>query len=184
MIASTAVNTARSKSRSNAAVAHADHARLGTSDKTLDVYELERAATRIAYLLTRMRRHDLVCIEAGVNVNRATMTVLRVLADADCPLRPGEIATRLDVEAPHITRQLQLLQHTGFIDRIADPNDGRAQLIQITYAGHEVVDAVRAVDRRRMADALADWSADDLRLLARLHRRMVNDLLQHAQQHI
>ncbi|WP_433667631.1 MarR family winged helix-turn-helix transcriptional regulator [Nocardia sp. CA-136227] len=163
--------------------AYADHAKPGTSDKAVDAYELERGTTRIAYLLTRMRRHGLACIEAGVDVNRAAMTVLRVLADADCPLRPGEIAIRLDVAAPHITRQLQLLQHAGFINRIADPNDGRAHLIQITYAGHEVVDAVRAVDRRHMADALADWPADDLRLLARLHHRMVNDLLRHARQH-
>jgi DNA-binding MarR family transcriptional regulator len=91
-----------------------------------DVVEIERALTRIAYLLTRARQHDRTVTEAGVDVDRAGVPLLRALADAAEPMRPGELADRIAVEAPHVTRQLQRLERTGFVERVADPADGRA----------------------------------------------------------
>ncbi|MBX6769948.1 MAG: hypothetical protein IRY90_22815, partial [Actinomadura rubrobrunea] len=51
-----------------------------------DVIEIERALTRIAYLLNRSRRHGQVKAEADVEVDRAAVPVLRLLSDSE-PLR-------------------------------------------------------------------------------------------------
>ncbi|GLY76428.1 MarR family winged helix-turn-helix transcriptional regulator [Actinoallomurus iriomotensis] len=147
-----------------------------------DVIEIERALTRIAHLLTRARQHDRIVGEAGVAVDRASAPLLRALADAPGPVRMGALADRLAVEAPHVTRQVQRLQRAGFVERVPDPDDGRAQLVRITAEGADAVECLRAVIRRRMAEALADWSEEDRHDLAVLCHRMVDDFLRHAEE--
>src|SRR6266704_3226193 len=109
-----------------------------------DVAELDRALTRIAYLLTRNRRNGLTA--AGVPLDRAAVTVLLELADSGA-MRPGELAARLEVEAPHVTRQVQRLEKAGYAARGADPEDRRAQLIQLTPSGAAAAGRIREVGR-------------------------------------
>jgi DNA-binding MarR family transcriptional regulator len=97
-------------------------------------------------------------------------------------VRLGELADRLAVEAPHVTRQIQRLERSGFVERVPDPADGRAQRVRITPAGAEAVECIRAVARRRMAEALAGWSDEDRHRLTVLCHRMVDDFLSHAEQ--
>jgi DNA-binding MarR family transcriptional regulator len=156
---------------------HTDESRDAVPD---DVVELERALTRISHLLTRARRHDRTVAEAGVNVDRAGVPLLRVLADEGEPMRPGELATRLAVEAPHVTRQVQRLERAGFVERVADPDDRRCQRVRLSPTGREAVDSIRAVGRRWMNEALAEWRPEDRRDLALLFHRMVDDFLDHA----
>jgi DNA-binding MarR family transcriptional regulator len=146
-----------------------------------DMIELERALTRISHLLTRARQHDRTVLEAGVTIDRASAPLLRVLADAPEPMRLGTLADRLAVEAPHVTRQVQRLERTGLVERVPDPDDGRAQRVGITARGAEAVESVRAVGRRQMAEALEDWSDEDRHRLAVLCHRMVDDFLRHAE---
>jgi DNA-binding MarR family transcriptional regulator len=145
-----------------------------------DMVELERALTRISHLLTRAKQHDRTVVEAGVAIDRASAPILRLLADAPKPVRLGALADRLAVEAPHVTRQVQRLERSGHVERVPDPDDGRAQRVRITPKGAEAVECVRAVGRRRMAEALADWSDEDRHRLAVLCHRMVDDFLRHA----
>ncbi|WP_103939443.1 MarR family winged helix-turn-helix transcriptional regulator [Thermomonospora echinospora] len=148
-----------------------------------DIAEIERALDRVSHLLTRARRHGRTVAEAGVPVDRAAVPVLRLLADAPGPLRPGELAVRLAVEAPHVTRQLQRLEKAGMVERVPDPRDGRAHRVRLTDAGRAAVDRIRAVSRRWMAEALADWPVPERRLFAALLHRMVDDFLAHAAEH-
>jgi DNA-binding MarR family transcriptional regulator len=147
-----------------------------------DMVELERALTRISHLLTRAKQHDRTIVEAGVALDRASTPLLRVLADATEPVRLGALAERLGVEAPHVTRQVQRLERTGHLERVPDPDDGRAQRVRISAKGAEVVECVRAVGRRQMAEALAGWSDEDRHNLAVLCHRMVDDFLRHAEE--
>jgi DNA-binding MarR family transcriptional regulator len=61
--------------------------------------------------------------------------------------RPGELA-----EATQLTKQtlgsiLDQLESAGYVARVADPRDGRARLVTITAAGHELVELSRPVVR-------------------------------------
>ncbi|MFJ8111751.1 MarR family winged helix-turn-helix transcriptional regulator [Streptomyces sp. NPDC096132] len=144
-----------------------------------EVIEIERALTRITYLSTRARQHDRLMAMAGVPLDRAAVALLRQVADSD-PLRPGELAQRLGVEASHVTRTVQQLQRSGYVTRVPDPDDGRAQRIELTDAGREAVDRVRDAGARGMQLALSDWSAEELGQLATLFHRMVDDFLSYA----
>jgi DNA-binding MarR family transcriptional regulator len=144
-----------------------------------EVIEIERALTRITYLSTRARRHDRLMALAGVPLDRAAVALLRQVADSE-PLRPGELAARLGVEASHVTRTVQQLQKSGYVTRVPDPDDRRAQRIELTDAGLQAIAKVREAGVRGMQMALSDWSPEELRQLATLFHRMVDDFLAHA----
>ncbi|WP_344268416.1 MarR family transcriptional regulator [Streptomyces hebeiensis] len=146
------------------------------------VSDIERALSRIAYLAGRARQHERLMATAGLAFDRAAVAILRNVAEAE-PLRPGELAARLSVEASHVTRQLRQLENGGYVTRVPDPDDRRAQRVRLTDAGLAAVDRVREASRRGMEMALADWSAQDLRQLAGLFHRLVDDFVTHSEGH-
>ncbi|MGW2835461.1 MarR family winged helix-turn-helix transcriptional regulator [Streptomyces sp. NPDC001286] len=144
-----------------------------------EVVEIERALTRITYLSTRARRHERLMALAGVPLDRAAVALLRQVADSE-PLRPGELAIRLGVEASHVTRTVQQLQKSGYVTRVPDPDDRRAQRIELTEAGREAMARVRDAGARGMQLALSEWTPEELWQLATLFHRMVDDFLAYA----
>src|ERR1051325_7553750 len=107
-----------------------------------ELIEIERALTRITYLSPRARQHDRLMTLAGVPLDRAAVALLRQVADSE-PLRPGELAARLGVEASHVTRTVQQLQRSGYVTRVPDPDDRRAKRIELTEAGQQAIDRIR-----------------------------------------
>ena len=144
-----------------------------------EVIEIERALTRITYLSTRARQHERLMALAGVPLDRAAVALLRQIADS-VPQRPGELAARLGVEASHVTRTVQQLQKSGYVTRVPDPEDRRAQRIELTDAGGEAITRIREAGVRGMQVALSAWSPEELGQLATLFHRMVDDFLAHA----
>jgi DNA-binding MarR family transcriptional regulator len=148
-----------------------------------DVAEIERALTRISYLTSRVRQHERLMALAGLPLDRAAVALLRQVADSGS-LRPSELANLLSVEASHVTRQVQQLEKAGHLTRVPDPNDRRAQRIELTPAGRDAVDRVREASCRGMTVALADWSPEELRQLATLCHRLADDFYEHAEDEI
>ncbi|NKZ04080.1 MarR family winged helix-turn-helix transcriptional regulator [Actinomadura latina] len=146
----------------------------------LGIVEIERALSRVAHLLTRARQHDRTVVAAGVPVERAAVPVLRALADSGGPMRPGELAAALAVEAPHVTRQVQRLERAGYVEQVPDPDDGRCRRVTLSASGREAVECIRASGRRWIAEALAAWPPGDRERLAGLVHRMVDDFAAHA----
>jgi DNA-binding MarR family transcriptional regulator len=120
---------------------------------------------------------------AGLPLDRAAVALLRQVADSGS-LRPSELASLLSVEASHVTRQVQQLEKAGHLTRVPDPNDRRAQRIELTPAGRDAVDRVREASCRGMTVALADWSPQELRQLATLCGRLADDFYEHAEDEI
>lgn len=58
------------------------------------------------------------------------------------PLRTSELAAREVVGAPFVTRVVASLEALGYVDRVADPTDGRAHLIAITTAGRATIETL------------------------------------------
>jgi DNA-binding MarR family transcriptional regulator len=143
------------------------------------VIELERALSQIAYLITRHRQHDRTAVEAGVPVSRAAVPILRLLAESPS-LRPGEIAARLEVEPPHIARQVHLLERSGYAESVPDPGDRRAHTVRLTPAGRDAIGRISEAGRQQMLKALASWSPEELQQLATLMSRMADDFSAHA----
>ncbi|MFD6168772.1 MarR family winged helix-turn-helix transcriptional regulator [Streptomyces coeruleorubidus] len=145
-----------------------------------NLIEIERALTRIAYLAGRARQHERLMAESGLSLDRAAAAVLLHIAEGD-PLRPGVLAARLSVEASHVTRQLRRLERTGHVTRVPDPDDRRAQRVQLTQAGLDAVRRIQEVRRRGMEMALSAWSPGELRQLALFLHRLLDDFVAHTE---
>jgi DNA-binding MarR family transcriptional regulator len=141
--------------------------------------ELLPQLTRLSNTLGRGRLYERARAGAGVTLERPAMTILMILNTAGEPLRIGEIANRMQVEGPHVTRQVQVLEKDGLVERVTDPADARARLIALTTRGQNAATQYLTVILRWFDEALADWPAADRRDLTRLLTRMVDDLSTH-----
>ncbi|MDH6438285.1 DNA-binding MarR family transcriptional regulator [Streptomyces sp. SAI-144] len=145
-----------------------------------NVVEIEYVLSRMTYVAGRARQHERLMAAAGLDLDRAAVTILRNIAASD-PVRPGVLAVRLSVEASHVTRQLRQLERIGYVVRVADPDDRRAQLVQLTGAGLAAVERIREASRRGVELALADWTPDELERFATLFRRLGQDFVAHTE---
>ena len=78
---------------------------------------------------------------------------LAVLATLDRlgPMTPGALAHQEQVRPPTMTKVLAHLADAGYVNRVADPADGRQQLISITDSARRLL----REDRRRREEWLA-----------------------------
>jgi DNA-binding MarR family transcriptional regulator len=86
----------------------------------------------IARLARRVRQHG----AAGL-----TPSQLSALATIEefCPIRLCDLAGHECVGASVATRVVATLEELGYVERIADPTDRRAWLIDLTDAGHGIL---------------------------------------------
>ncbi|ADG73107.1 transcriptional regulator, MarR family [Cellulomonas flavigena DSM 20109] len=100
------------------------------------------------------------------------LRMLRVLDRCERPCRLGELAEALDVAPRSVTTKVDQAEADGWIRRIPDPRDRRATLVELTDAGHDLLD--RAA-RQRHAGVRARLDAldpDEQRTLLDLLRRV------------
>ncbi|CAM5656231.1 MarR family transcriptional regulator OS=Streptomyces antimycoticus OX=68175 GN=SSPO_089590 PE=4 SV=1 [Streptomyces antimycoticus] len=135
--------------------------------------------TQLSGAVNRGRLTERAMEAAGVSVDRPAMSVLFTLRVAGGPLRVGEIASRMQVVGPHVTRQVNELARRGLVHRVTDPDDQRARLIEPTAEGAAVTDRYMRTVLGWFGDALAGWSPHDREVFGRLLARFVDDLTAH-----
>jgi DNA-binding MarR family transcriptional regulator len=91
------------------------------------------------------------------------------------PTHASALAELLDLDKSIISRQANLLEELGFLERRPDPEDRRATYFAATPSAIERVTEVRLADQRMLYDNLRDWQLPDLKKLAELLAR-INDL--------
>lgn len=88
-----------------------------------------------------------------------------------------ELAARLSVQPPTITKMVSRLTAHGYVDRRASASDGRSAEVFLTAAGRkalvEIGGMLKTVERR----ALAGIDAKDRRRLKRLLRKIARNLV-------
>jgi DNA-binding MarR family transcriptional regulator len=131
---------------------------------------------RLSGAVTRGRLAERATEAAGLSVDRPAVSVLLTLHAADGPLRIGEIAERMQVVGPHVTRQVQELERRGLVRRVADPHDRRASLIEPTEQGASATDRYSASIIGWFTDAIGDWSDRDRNELGRLLGMLAKDV--------
>ena len=95
-------------------------------------------------------------------------------------LRVNELAREVVLSPTAMSRFVDRAVAAGVVAREPDPDDRRAQRIELTDEGRRAVERIRDAGARGMQVALADWSPEELRRLATLFHRMVDDFVAHA----
>ncbi|MFF3755385.1 MarR family winged helix-turn-helix transcriptional regulator [Streptomyces sp. NPDC002018] len=134
---------------------------------------------QLSNAVSRGRLAERAVEAAGLRLDRPAVAVLMTLHVADKPLRIGEIAEKMQVVGPHVTRQVQELERRGLVRRIGDPHDRRASLIEPTDEGTAAADRYASSLVGWFTEAIADWSDQDRGDLGRLLGRLADDVTAH-----
>lgn len=143
------------------------------------ITEIETALHSLARWLKQARLHEFLLKQAGVDIDQAGLAVLYVLRVADTDLRLTDLAERLRVDAPAVTRKAQQLQRLALISRARDADDARASRLQLTGHGRQVIDQFLIARRQWLTQVLADWPGADRCEFARLLGLFASDIQRH-----
>lgn len=92
--------------------------------------------------------------------------------DRQGPIHAGELAAQLEIDKSSLSRQLAVLDSYGFLERVADPADGRAKFLSLTPETTAKLADIRSSKQASMHENLRMWTADDLTTFARLLDRI------------
>ncbi len=118
-------------------------------------------------------RVDAALSEHGVRVGQHF--VLEQLWRDD-GLTPGELAKRIGVETPTVTRAVQRMEAADLAEREPDLEDARLVRVRLTQRGKELEGVVPGIMRRVWDEALEGFSEEEKAQLSRLMERARSNL--------
>lgn len=144
----------------------------------MDVRDLDRIERALEVLLRMSgsrRVHDDRAAKAGVNLSQPGYTLLCRILD-DGPLRLARLAELTHMAPSVVGRHVRRLEAAGLVARRRDPVDARLTLVSTTPQGREVRRRMFEVYERHMLDVLSRWSDREIKQLATLLTRLVDDM--------
>ena len=107
--------------------------------------------------------------EFGLHVGQDMVLIELWQADG---LRGGELACRLGVEPPTVTKMLRRLENFGLVERRPDPADARSFRVYLTREGRDLEDPVSRCFERAEGKTLTGLEPSERREFARLLAKM------------
>ncbi len=139
--------------------------------------EVASALLSVARVMNQVRVHDGLCKRAGVDLDRGGSALLyKLYVDGD-NVRPTDLADRLGVDSPAVTRKVQQLERAGLLERSADITDGRACLVRLTVEGRGAIERLLRARQGWLAELLEGWPEADRKELARLLRLFASTIV-------
>ena len=123
-------------------------------------------STLESLLVSTNRLTRVAAQRTGSTVSSVAWPTLATLA-TDGPRRNGDLARAMRVSQPGMTKVLNQLVEDEWVSRIADVDDSRAWLIQITPKGRRALDDWRAELARAMEPMFTGIAEADWLVLAR-----------------
>ncbi|OBH02484.1 MarR family transcriptional regulator [Mycobacterium sp. E1747] len=145
-------------------------ARQPVADMAKAVSEMIDTGTDLTWRYLLSNRKDLSA--------SATLVLNRV--NREGPMRLTALAAAEDTSQPAMTQLVQRMERQGLLERLSDPEDGRAALVAISDAGRELWNL--RTDRRRerlgtLLTGLSDEDALTLWLAAQVAMPILRQLL-------
>ena len=106
----------------------------------------------------------------------AGQDALMLALDAEDGQTPSQIAGRLGVRAPTITKTINRLADKGFVRKSASATDGRLAHVHLTGAGRAAIAAIRDAVEASEALAVDGLSGKDVKTLVKLLRKVDRNL--------
>jgi DNA-binding MarR family transcriptional regulator len=132
------------------------------------------ADTFVHLMRTFVRTRSKLLAAAQHDVEWSAHVLLRAL-DNDGPMRASTLAERVESDPSTVSRQVAALVRDGFVERQADPEDGRATLLVLTDKADTVLRQQNELRLQHFAQMLDHWSGTDLRHFADLLERFTRD---------
>ena len=109
-------------------------------------------------------------------MDRALFPLL-LTVDRKGPIGVSDLADLVGRDHTTVSRQVPKLEQLGLIERRASGTDRRVREAVITEKGREMTATVDATRKRVVSKMLENWSTQELQTLARLIRRLADDVM-------
>jgi len=143
---------------------------MAKADKTATMSRLHSAARRAGTALAARRL---------ANGFYAGQDQIMLALDREDGKTPGNLAGRLGVRPPTITKTINRLQAQGFLDKRASEADARQAHIFLTDTGRETIRAIEKSVKKTEKQALKGLDKKEqkalLKLLARIEANLLNE---------
>ncbi|MUL75140.1 MarR family winged helix-turn-helix transcriptional regulator [Mycolicibacterium sp. CBMA 226] len=133
---------------------------------------IERMAEAVRQAALLATRHLLNRDELSVSA----MEVLHTLS-VEGPTRLTALSEAIHLSQPAMTQLIQRLDRRNLVIRVADPEDGRATIVDITATARHLLQRLRNDDNGKLAALLATLSGSDQEAL-RLAMHVAGPILQ------
>ncbi len=132
--------------------------------------------------MTALRRSSAAGVLHGQAVARrvgikATDLECLDLILVDGPATAGEIARRTGLTSGAVTGLIDRLEHQGWVERTADPQDRRKVVVQVRFDKISSIAALYAPMQQAMENLLAAYSEEQLALITDFAERSAEILL-------
>lgn len=134
-------------------------------DEHFNPEELAQSITQAARSMRTALSHSLS--ESGLYAGQDG--VILALAQ-EGSLTPGQIAQKLGVKAPTMTRTIGRMEAQGFVERSGDDGDGRVTLVKLTENGLKSVEHINASIASCGAKAVEGLSGKEIKAIVKLMR--------------
>jgi DNA-binding MarR family transcriptional regulator len=94
------------------------------------------------------------------SMDRAAYLLLHRL-EREGPVGVKALARSMGIDSSTVTRQVAPLVEGGLVDRVPNPNDGRAVLLELSAEGRDRLQQVRVSRRELMAELVGTWPTED-----------------------
>jgi DNA-binding MarR family transcriptional regulator len=111
----------------------------------------------------------------GVDLNFTQFLALKRLGEAG-PMAPSELARTLNYNPGALTRLLDKLEQSGYLERVPDPTDRRALRLELTASGRAVRQRMLACGNAAAERAFADITRAERRQLRGVLTRVLDHL--------
>ncbi|MCO5731840.1 MarR family winged helix-turn-helix transcriptional regulator [Rhizobium sp. SSA_523] len=133
--------------------------------------ELAPALTQAARSLRTSLSRNLA--EAGLYAGQDGVILL---LEAEPGLTPGQLAQRLGVKAPTMTRTIGRMEAQGFLERRSDGTDARLTKIHLSETGRQSVDRIHQAVATCSQQAIEGFSDKELRSIIKLLKAVDRNL--------
>ncbi len=132
------------------------------------VSSLERELTFLARTFEALQRQRKGPLERAHYI--LLQTILR-----HGPQTVSSLASYLSLDNSTVTRQVAVMEGAALLERHANPEDGRSQILSATPAAREKAERMRRERMERLDAMTADWPDEERGQLVRLLERLNED---------
>lgn len=148
------------------------------TERSFDIYREGRSTLPIRTLIkmvlvVRKFRRQMDDGLRPIKQNSARMETLGALFNMRAPASQNELASRLRVESPTVTRMVDSLSKEGLVERTPCPNDRRVNLLNITKNGEQALEDIFGVYDLIRNHAIQDFSEEELAVLEKAFDKML-----------
>ena len=145
----------------------------GVRDEGIDRRTAAESIERELVMMFRRARNvsSMVAEQVHPDLDPASYSLL-LMVDEHGPLRGMDVADRTRLDKSTVSRQIATLVELDLLERVPDPDDGRARRIQLSDLGRARLEQVRNQRRKHLHGQFASWTTQDLKDMARLLNKL------------